>query len=278
VVFLNQNFIAKDQAFVSVMDRGFLFGDGVYEVIPAYQKRLFRLNAHLLRLQKSLTAIGIKNPYNQKQWCDILEKLLHYNKFENQSIYLQITRGSDKLRQHNFDTLTPNVFIQSSQLIPKTQSYLATGFCAISSTDIRWGRCDIKSTSLLANILYAQKAKDLNAQEVVLHKNNLVTEGATSNVFMLKNSVLYTHPADTHILAGITRDLVLESAKQCRLSVKEQAFSLKAAYQADEIWISSSTREIMPITRLDGKKINQGMVGGKWACVYQIFQQLKHER
>lgn len=275
MVFLNGAFINKDKAFVPVMDRGFLFGDGIYEVIPVYSKRLFHLRKHLKRLQKSLDSVQITNPYSVEKWDSILTKLIDFSSPKNQSLYLQITRGADVKRQHSFEKLTPSVYIESNPLITKSKSDLQQGFHAISFEDIRWGRCDIKSTSLLANVLYAQLGKQHQVEEVILFRNNVITECATSNVFILKNRQLFTHPTGHHILCGITRDFVLSSAKICGLEVLETPVSLQSAYQADGIWISSSTREIMPITKLDDQLINQGVIDPAWECVYEQYQQLK---
>lgn len=277
MVYLNGNFVAKNKASISVMDRGFLFGDGVYEVIPVYQGKLFRLDAHLQRLQKSLDAVQISNPYTNEKWLETLKQLLKYSQSDNQSLYLQITRGADTQRKHSFENLTPTIYIESNPLTPKDKMHLEKGFSAITSSDIRWSRCDIKATSLLANTMYAQNAKEAQVEEVILHRDNIVTEGATSNVFMIKGDTLHTHPADSYILSGITRDLALESALACHLKIKESGFTTAKLLNADEVWISSSTREIMPITQIDNCVINNGKVGHYWECVYNHYQQLKND-
>ncbi|MBW5290285.1 MAG: D-alanine aminotransferase [Candidatus Ruthia sp. Asou_11_S2] len=276
MVFLNGEFIEKNQAHISVMDRGFLFGDGVYEVIPVYNNKIFRLNEHLLRLQTSLDSVKIKNPYNSKEWGDILSKLLGFYNNQEQSIYLQISRGVSDKRKHSFNDLTPTVYIESNPLLTKTKQALQAGFAAITQPDIRWHRCDIKSISLLANVMYSQQAKEKNVEEVILYRDNQVTEGATSNVFIIKDDTLFTHPTSIHILSGITRDLVLESAKACHILIKETSFSMNELNTTDELWISSSTREIMPITQVDGKLINRGNIGNVWGCVYDYYQSLKN--
>ena len=277
MVFLNGEFIEKNKAFISVMDRGFLFGDGVYEVIPVYQGKIFRLNAHLKRLEHSLNAINIANPYSAQEYLDICKQLLsHTNKNDkNQSIYLQITRGVGAQRKHASGLLKPTVYIETNPLTPQSKQTLKKGFKAITQSDIRWTHCDIKATSLLANVMYSQSAKEHQVEEIILHRDKLVTEGATSNVFMIKDSTLFTHPASVYILSGITRDLVIESAKQCQLTIQESAFTLEQLTQADEVWISSSTREVMPITYINNQAINQGNVGKYWSCVYDYYQTLK---
>ncbi len=277
MVFLNGVFILKNKASIPVMDRGFLFGDGIYEVIPSYQGKLFYLDTHLKRLQRSLDAVQIPNPYTNNKWLEILEQLLGYSQSTNQSLYLQITRGADTQRKHSFKKLNPTVYIESNQFIVKNKSLLEKGFSVITQADIRWSRCDIKATSLLANIMYIQNAKEARVEEVILHRNNIITEGATSNVFMIKDNTLYTHPADTHILSGITRDLVLESAITCHLKIDKSGFTKNKLLNADEVWISSSTREIMPITKIDNCTVNDGKVGHYWECVYNYYQQLKND-
>lgn len=277
MVFLNGEFIEKNKAFVSVMDRGFLFGDGVYEVIPVYQGKIFRLNAHLKRLEHSLGSINIPNPYSNQDWRKICEQLLSYTNKGNQSIYLQITRGVASQRKHASNSLKPTIYIETNPLSPQSKQTLEKGFKAITQADIRWTHCDIKATSLLANVMYSQRAKESQVEEIILHRDKRVTEGATSNVFIIKDSTLFTHPAGGYILSGITRDLVIESAKQCQLTIQESAFTLEQLFQADEVWISSSTREIMPITYIDDQTINQGNVGTYWSCVYDYYQTLKND-
>ena len=273
MVFLNGIFVDKDKAFVSVMDRGFLFGDGVYEVIPVYNRKLLKPIEHLNRLQKSLDSVSIKNPYNESEWLDILIKLMSYSVSDDQSIYLQITRGSDTKRVHTYKDLKPSIYIESNVLKTRTKKEVSKGYSAITMKDIRWDRCNIKSTSLLANILYSQEAKKANAEETILHKNNVITEGSTSNVFLIKNGVLFTHPAGSKILSGITREMVLESAKSINIIVKEEACNLDDIYDCDEVWISSSTRGIIPITKIDDKLLNNGVVGKLWKGVYEDYLQ-----
>ncbi|HAY40764.1 MAG TPA: branched-chain amino acid--2-keto-4-methylthiobutyrate aminotransferase [Gammaproteobacteria bacterium] len=255
------------------MDRGFLFGDGVYEVIPVYNRKLLKPIEHLNRLQKSLDSVSIKNPYNESEWLDILIKLMSYSISDDQSIYLQITRGSDTKRVHTYKDLKPSIYIESNILKTRTKKEVSKGYSAITMKDIRWDRCNIKSTSLLANILYSQEAKKANAEEAILHKNNVITEGSTSNVFLIKNGVLFTHPAGSKILSGITREMVLESAKSINIIVKEEACNLDDIYDCDEVWISSSTRGIIPITKIDDKLLNNGVVGKLWKGVYEDYLQ-----
>ena len=276
MVFLNGEFTPKDQACISVMDRGFLFGDGVYEVIPVYAGKIFRLSDHLARLQNSLDSIQISNPYTPEKYQNIFDQLLEQSPNSNQAIYLQITRGADMVRKHSFNELRPTVFIELNPLIPKTKTELENGYHAITQPDFRWERCDIKATSLLANIIYSQQAKQSQVEEVILHRDQMMTEGATSNVFIVKGNTLFTHPTGQHILSGITRDLVIESARHCGLIIKEVATNIDDIFSANEVWISSSTREVMPITNVDSKLINNGKIGQHWSQVYDHYQTIKN--
>ena len=276
MVYLNGDYLALEQANISVMDRGFLFADGVYEVIPVYQQQLFRFKAHLSRLQHSLNALKIENPYSEQKWFSIIKKLIDYHSKHTLSIYIQITRGSARTRQHiGQNDLKPTVFAQAKSLLLPSFEQLTQPHHAIVKPDIRWSRCDIKSIALLANILLLQQANKTGADEVILVRDNQVTEGASSNVFMAKNGVIYTHPANCYILGGITREVVIQSILAQNIPLKEIAFSQDDLYNADELWISSSTKEMMPITYLDNQPINQGKHGALWLQVYQQFQTIK---
>ncbi len=277
MVYLNGDYIPITKAYISILDRGFLFGDGVYEVIPIYDGKLFRLGAHLRRLEYSLYALGIKNPYSQNKWQNILIKLITQQKQKTLLLYIQITRGIAEIREHiSENELTPTIFIQALPLKIKTFDALKKGYRAITDVDTRWARCDIKSIALLANVLHLQKAKERNAEEVILLKNSLVTEGASSNVFVVKNNIVKTHPKGENILSGITRDLVIESVKYYNLKMIEKPFDKKTLFDADEVWISSSKREIMPITYIDNQAINDAKVGALWQKIYQHFKKLKN--
>lgn len=278
IVYLNGAFIAKENATVSVMDRGFLFADGVYEVIPVYNGKLFRLEEHLNRLQRSLDAIGLDSPLTPSQWQAMLSELLEKNGTGNQAIYLQVTRGIEEIRDHRFPAqVQPTVFAMSSPIAKPAGDDLdnAQGIKAITTTDIRWDRCDIKSISLLPNILLRQQALDAGAQEALLIKDGYLTEGAASNCFIVTAGVILTPPKNQHILGGITRDLIIELAHQHQIPCKEEAISLEALQNADEIWVSSSTKEIVPVTRLDNQAVGNGKVGPMWRKMAKFYIQYK---
>ena len=261
------------------MDRGFLFGDGVYEVFPTYKNNIFGLDAHLDRLQQGLDAINIKNPHSKNEWINLINKLLSFNTvITNQAIYLQISRGCDENRKHTHGELKPTVYLQSSSMPHRVKESLLSGRSAILRDDIRWSQCNTKATSLLANTLYAQEAKENDSEEAILCRDGIITEGASSNVFIVKNNCIFTHPKGSNILPGITRDLVILCAKKLNLKVQEITFDKKALINADEVWITSSTREIIPITLIDTLKISRGNAGPLWSIIYDSFQDLKNTK
>ena len=276
MVYLNGNFIEKNQAYVSVMDRGFLFGDGIYEVFPVYNKKIIGLDSHLKRLQDGLDAINIKNPHSNDEWTKLIHKVISFDSIHlNQAVYLQISRGSDENRKHTYDELKPTVYIQSSAIKPRKKSMLLDGMSAITREDIRWLKSNTKATSLLANTLYAQEAKSNGTEEAILYRDGIVTEASSSNVFIAKNNCIYTHPKSPMILPGITREKAIECAKTNDISVKESSFTTQQLMDADEVWITSSTREIVPITSIDGSQISNGRAGPIWSIVYDEYQSLK---
>ncbi len=277
MVYLNGKFIAKKDANISVMDRGFLFADSVYEVIPVYNSHIFRLKQHLERLARSLNALSIDNPYNFENWHNILLKLITQQDSANLSIYIQVTRGCDIDRKHiSNKNLVPTVFAYAQNLsIPSIESLTSTNKVNITK-DIRWSRCDIKSTALLANVLALQQAQEKDIKEVILLRNNTITEGASSNVFIIKNNIVFTHPENNYILSGITRSVVIEAIKRCNIEIVELAVSKSFLLDADEVWISSSTKEIMPITYIDNKAINNGKIGKLWYQIYNEFIAIKN--
>ncbi len=276
MVYLNGKFIEKNKAFVSVMDRGFLFGDSVYEVFPAYNGKIFCINLHLERLNESLKAINIPNPHTFDQWHSVLQQLIdHHPQVDNQSIYLQITRGCDTDRKHTYGKLKPTVYMQSSPFEAIQKDDFIEGVSAITRDDIRWSQCNTKVTSLLANIMYAQEAKDNGVEEVILCRDNIVTECSSSNLFIVKNGCISTHPKGPHILPGITRAVVLECADYCGVTTKEVSISKEDLFDADEVWISSSTREVLPVTQIDNSPINNGQVGEIWSMIFDQYQTKK---
>jgi D-alanine transaminase len=275
LVYLNGEFIPSDEAKVSVFDRGFIFGDGVYEVIPVFGGRMFRLPHHLARLEASLTAIQLRNPHTARQWNDIFTRLSANNGTVDQSVYLQITRGV-AARDHAFPpNISPTVFAYASPLNYPPAEQLAKGVAAITTADNRWQRCDIKSIALLANALLRQQAIEQGAVEAILVRDGLMTEGAASNIFIVSGDRVITPPKGPYILPGITRDLVVEIAHSHDIDCVEQPVPIGLLRSANEVWMTSSTKEILPITRIDSRPVGDGKQGPMHVRVFALYQQYK---
>lgn len=275
IVYLNGEFLPVEQACVSVTDRGFIFGDGVYEVIPVYGGRLFRLEQHLDRLACSLAAIRLDNPLATEEWRQCLQELVARNGDGDQSLYLQITRGAAP-RDHAFPKdVSPTVYAATSPLKPMAAEVAEQGVAAITLDDIRWQRCDIKAITLLANILMRQRAVEQGAAEALLVRDGLVNEGAASNLFMVKDGVLVTPPKGPLLLPGITRDLVLELAAAEGIAHREAAITPADLQAAEEVWLTSSTREILPVTHLDQRPVGNGRPGPLWRRMMRSYQDYK---
>lgn len=278
ISYYNGDFLPIEEVRVSPLDRGFLFADGVYEVIPVYQGQPFRLQEHLDRLNRSLAEIKIELPtaYNQTNIAQILTSLIAHNEGKDLSIYLQITRGAPKNRDHAFPSpeCTPTVFAmcQSMNSALIDQADLTTGVAAITHEDYRWHRCNIKSIALLPNLLLRQEAIEQGAKEAILIREGWVTEGSASNVFIVQNGVISTPPKSSWLLGGVTRDLVIELLKNANLPITERPISATELTSADEIWLSSSTKAIVPVTTLDNKPVNEGAIGSIWAEAAKLYR------
>ena len=274
IVFLNGKYLALEEAKIPVLDRGFIFGDGVYEVIPVYNQHIFRLKEHIQRLENSLNEIFVKTPYSYQEWEEILTQLVQKNDGEMQSIYLQITRGVSE-RIHAIDPkIKPTVFAMSK---PLNKPDFSNGIAAISYEDIRWQYCHIKAIALLPSILLRHQAYQVGADEAILLRKGYLTEGAASNVFIVKDNSVLTPPKSRLLLSGITRDLVIELIQQAGIACHEQAIPEKDLRNAEEIWVSSSTWEIAPIVQLDGKPVASGTPGAMWKQVDKIYQDYKEQ-
>ncbi len=275
MIYLNGEWMPVEQAKIPVLDRGFIFGDGVYEVIPSYSGHPFRLREHLVRLQSSLDAVRIVNPYSPERWEELVREIVAKNPWEDQGVYLQVTRGVAP-RDHAFPKgVKPTVFMMSNPLITPAQSQREQGVAAVTVTDNRWLRCDIKSVSLLANCLLRQAAADQGAAESVLLRDGLLTEGSASNIFVVKNGVIITPPKTNFILPGITYDVVIELARANRLPLEIRQVSEAEVRDADELWLTSSTKEVLPISTLDGKPVGAGKPGPLAARMNQLYQDYK---
>jgi D-alanine transaminase len=258
------------------MDRGFLFGDGVYEVLPVYGGQLFRLMQHLERLDQSLAGIHLDNPLSRSTWRELLEELVRRNGGGDQAVYLQVTRGVAPKRDHAFPPgVAATVFVMSNPLAPLPREQREQGVRAATLEDIRWRWCHIKAIALLPNVLLRQQALDAGADEAILIRDGEVTEGAASNVFIVRAGVLATPPKGPFLLPGITRDLILELAAANGIPHQEVSITEAALRQADEVWLTSSTKEILPVTRLDDSPVGIGRPGPLWTRLYQVYQDYK---
>ena len=280
-VFLNGRWLAQDQAHVSVMDRGFLFGDGVYELIPVYSRQPFRLEQHLGRLQQSLDGIQLANPHRPEEWIAFVMQLAREAEWEDQSIYIQVTRGPMAVRNHAFPKqVTPTVLLLAEPMATPPASQRAQGIAVVSTADIRWLRCDLKTTSLLANCLLRQMAVAAGCVETVLFRDGFLTEGSASSIFVVKDGVLLA-PIKNHLmLPGITYDVVLELAAQHGLPHAVRDITEAETRAADELWMCSSTKEVLPIVSLDGRPVGARVGAGAtpgpvFARMYAWYQEFK---
>ncbi len=270
MIYLNGSFMPIEEAKVSVLDRGFLFGDGVYEVIPVYGGQPFRLQEHLRRLDDSLRGIRMESPLDEGEWLNVFTRLITGT--HDQYLYLQVTRGAAPKRDHAIPSgIEPTVFVMCSPITPVAPE----GVTAVTVPDIRWQWCHIKAITLLSNVLLRQEALDQGAIEGILIREGRVIEGAASNVFAVLNGVLVTPPKSHELLPGITRDLVLELARANGIPCEERLMRLDEVRQADEIWLTSSTREILPVVLLDQTPVGEGNPGPLWVRLHQLYQDYK---
>ena len=266
------------EARVSPMDRGFLFGDGAYEVIPVYSRRAFRLDEHVARLGNTLAAMRLANPHGADEWKAIILEIVARNPWDDQSVYLQVTRGADTRRNHAFPgpEVKPTVFLMSEPLITPSAAQLASGIAAVSAADIRWLRCDLKTVSMLANCLLRQHAIDHGCMETVLFRDSFLTEGAASSIFVCKDGVLLVPPKSHLMLPGITYDVVLELARSHGMKHEVREVLEAEVRSADELWMTSSTKEVLPITSLDGRAVGDGKPGPMGRQMYAWYQDFKN--
>lgn len=278
IVYLNGEFIQQEKATVSIMDRGFLFGDGVYESIPVYQGHILGLTQHLTRLAHSLAAIKVPAPLTAEQWQGVLHELLALNEKQHadQSLYLQVTRGAAPVRHHAFPAeIKPTVLAICMPPKDISATTLRRGFAAITLEDKRRKDCHIKTINLLPNVLAYQQAQESNCIEAILIRNGEALEGTSSNLFIVKNGTLYTPPLGPQILAGVTREIILQLANQNNIPCKEKTIKEKMLFSADEIWLTGSLKEIYPIIKLNNNLVGNGQVGPLWLTMQDLYQQMK---
>ena len=269
ICFLNDKYLDVQEAKISPLDRGFLFGDAIYEVIIAVNKKPFELDAHLTRLKKNISSLK----YSLSDQFDLEETILEVisrNKFLNQVIYVQISRGTDIVRDHiPSNDLTPTIFISSHEL--KTDFSMSSGEKAILLEDFRWRKSQIKATSLLANVIYRSEAKHQEVFETILFENGFITEGAVSNVFCCIDNKIFTPPLTENILPGVTRKVILELIEDTSFEYEETKITVDSFLSAEEIWVTNSTKGVIPIIELDGKKIGSGLPGEKYLQISKAF-------
>lgn len=263
--YLNGQYLPLDAARVSPLDRGFLFADGAYEVIPVYSRFAFRIDEHLARFQHSLDGIRLPNPHPVAAWKAIVGRLIADAPFADQSVYLQVTRGADNKRDMPFPgaVVAPTIFAFTAPLVAPTAETRASGIKARVVADIRWGRCDLKSIALLANVLARQQAIEAGCSEAVMIRDGFLTEGSASNIFVVRDGVILAPPKDHRMLPGITYDVVLELAARHGAAHEVRPISEGEVRTADELWMTSSTKEVLAITALDGQPVGHGSHAGQ---------------
>ena len=277
VVFLNGQLLPQDEAKVSVLDRGFIFGDGVYEVVPVYSRVPFRLDEHLARLERSLGETRIRNPYTRRQWQESIFKLIDAQSFEDQAVYFQVTRGVAK-RDHAFPKgVEPTVFMMSNPLVNPPRAQVEAGGKAVSERDNRWLRCDIKSISLIGNVLLRQLSAEEGYAETILFRDGNLTEASACNVFIVKGGVIQGPPKGNLLLPGITYDVVVELARANGMPIELRNVSEAEVRAADELFVTSSSKEVFPIVELDHRKIGDGKPGPVFRRMYELYQEFKRK-
>ncbi len=275
IVYLNGDFLPLEDAKISVLDRGFIYGDGVYELVPVYGREPFRLAHHLARLKNSLAGIGLANPHADAEWERIIRRLVAEQPFDDQGVYFQITRGVAK-RDHAFPAgVVPTVFMMSNPLPTPTAEQVAHGVAVVTAEDNRWKRCDLKTISLLGNVLMRQLAAEAGAAETVMFRDGYLTEASASNVLVVIDGTIIAPPKDNLILPGITYDAAIEFAREGGVPFLIRPVRREEALAADEMWLSSSTKEVLAVTTVDGKPFASGLPGPVFRRVHALFQEAK---
>jgi D-alanine transaminase len=275
IAHFNGQLMPLDQVRISPLDRGFIFGDGVYEVIPVYNGVMLRGREHFERLQRSMDEIGLANPHTVDEWMALAQELLGHHP-GNQSIYIQVTRGAPEKRDHVIPKgLTPTVFMMCYPLASPSREQVDNGVKCVTARDFRWEKCHIKSTSLLGNVLARQMSADVGATETILLRDGMLTEASASNVFVVKNGVVAAPPRDNLILLGITYDLLVRLAGEGAVKLEIRPVTEAELRAADEVWLSSSTKEVLAVTTLDGKPVGSGKPGPLFRRMHQLFQEHK---
>ena len=275
IAHFNGKLLPIDQISISPLDRGFIFGDGVYEVIPVYNGVPLRAREHFERLQRSMDEIQLDNPHTVDGWMKLTEELLRHHPGD-QAVYIQVTRGAPPKRDHVIPKgLTPTVFMMANPMATPSREAVENGVACVTSRDFRWEKCHVKSTSLLGNVLARQISVAAGATETILFRDGFLTEASSSNVFIVKNGVVLAPPRDNLILMGITYDLVQQLAREGSVKLEVRQVSEAEVRSADEIWLSSSTKEVLAVTTLDGKPVGGGKPGPVFRRMHALYQEYK---
>jgi D-alanine transaminase len=278
--YLNGSYLKLNEARVPVLDRGFIFGDGVYEVLPVYGRRVFRFDEHMARLDRSLSKVRIANPLGREQWLECARKLIAAQSASaDQLVYLQVTRGV-AIRDHVMPPdLEPTVFMMATPMKPATAEQRHQGVACVTARDFRWERADIKSISLLGNVMARQMSADHGAAETILLRDGWLTEASASNVWVVHEGALLGAPKSEHVLEGIRYDLLRELCEEEGIAYNLRPVSEADLLAADEVILSSATKEVLPVTRIDGEEVGHGALRGKpgpvYARLYEAYQRAK---
>ena len=275
IAHFNGKLLPIDQISISPLDRGFIFGDGVYEVIPVYGGVPLRAREHFERLQRSMDEIQLTNPHTVDEWMKLTQELLGHHPGD-QAVYVHVTRGAPQKRDHVIPKgLQPTVFMMSNPMTTPSREAVENGVACVTSRDFRWEKCHVKSTSLLGNVLARQISADVGATETILFRDGHLTEASSSNVFVVKNGVVAAPPRDNLILMGITYDLVMQLARDGAVKLETRPVTEAEVRTADEVWLSSSTKEVLAVSTLDGKPVGSGQPGPIFRRMHQLYQEHK---
>jgi D-alanine transaminase len=279
---LDGEFLRLCDAKVSVLDRGFIFGDGIYEVIPVYGRRLFRFEQHMARLERNLGKVRIANPHDRAAWLALVRRLVAAQAAEDQLVYIQITRGVAPRDHVMPPDIAPTVFAMSTPMKPPTADQRHHGVACVTARDFRWERGDIKSTSLLGNVLARQMSADHGAVETILFRDGWLTEASSSNVWIAHEGALLGPPMSEHVLQGIRVDLLVELCEEEGIACNLRPIAEADVRVADEIMLTSATKEVLPVTRLDGEPVGHGALRGKpgpiYARLHEAYQRAKADQ
>jgi len=276
IAYLDGSYMPIEQAKISPMDRGFLFGDGIYEVVPSYAGKMVGFGPHIARMQNGLAAVGIKLDWSEDNWAELCNRLINENGAGNLGIYLHVSRGADSKRFHAFpDNIAPTVFAYAFEIAPPpvADKALAKAYKVSTTRDLRWERCHIKSTALLGNVLHFQHGYERGHDETLLfNANNELTEASACNAFIVKDGKVITPPLDNQLLPGITRHILLDVLRRDgSIAVEERSVSMDEVLNADEVCITSSSKEVAPVTQIDGKAVGNGEVGEVWLAAQTLY-------